>query len=283
MPRLLGLIAGDGDLPVEIARAARRRGRRVHGVAFHDLTRKTLEQEVDEIEWLHLGQVDALLATFHGAGIRDVVMAGKVSKRHLYAPLETLRPDARAMEFLAGLRDRRDDSILSALADLLQGEGIDLRPQAEFVPRLLAGDGCLGLAAPSAEQRADVVFAWPVAKLMAGLDIGQCVVVKQGAVLAVEAIEGTDAAVRRGGALAGGGACVVKVSKPNQDPRFDMPTIGPQTLESLIDVGASLLAFEAHRTFLLRRRTLIELANAHGIVLLGVDGEHGANPPAEDS
>ena len=273
MPQWLGLIAGEGDLPLEVARAARAGGRRVHAVAFRDLTRKALEREVDRLEWLHLGQLGALLATFRRAGVGEAVLVGKVAKTHLYAGSRSLRPDARAIELLKGLADRRDDSILRALADWLESEGIALRPQGEWVPHLLAGEGCLGAALPSAEQMADVAFAWPIAKGVAGQDIGQCVVVKRGAVLAVEAIEGTDAAVRRGGALAGGGACVVKVAKPCQDLRFDVPTVGPRTLQSLVAVGARLLAVEAGRTLLLGRAELVERADAHGIVLLGVDGQ----------
>lgn len=279
VPQVLGLIAGDGDFPLEIARAARSQGRHVHAVGFHQLTRSSLQSVVDQLEWLHLGQLETLLASFHRAGVRDAVMAGKVAKTRLYGEWEALRPDARAMQLLRGLCDRRDDSVLTALAELLEGEGIALRPQAELVPQLLAGEGCLGEARATAEQMEDVAFGWAIAKRIAGQDIGQCVVVKQRAVLAVEAIEGTDATVLRAGRLAGPGAAVVKVAKPGQDPRFDMPVIGPHTLESLIEARARLLAFEAGETVVLGRRALVEKADAHGIVLLGVAGERMAESP----
>jgi len=270
VPQLLGLIAGAGGFPLEIARAARGRGDHVHAIGFHSLTGPSLEDAVDRIEWLHLGELDALLDSFDRAGVRDAVMAGKVEKAHLYGDLEALRPDARAMELLRNLADRRDDSILGALADLLEGQGISLHPQAELVPDLLVSEGVLGAVTPTPSQWSDVAFAWPIARRLAGVDIGQCVVVKERAVLAVEAIEGTDATVRRAGLLGGPGATVVKVAKPRQDPRFDIPTVGLVTLDAMIEVGAVLLAFEADATIVLERDALVEKADAHGVALLAV-------------
>jgi len=290
----LGLIAGDGALPAQIAGSAADRGLPVTAIAFHGVTEPGLAERIDQVEWLYLGEVDALIRLLRDQGIRRVVMAGKVDKTHLFqaggcfpaashslddGPL--LRPDARARELLERLKDRRDDSILRALAELLESEGVELRPQAEWVPELMAGTGCLGAEKPSAEEFADVSFAWPIAKSVAGQDIGQSVVVKRGAVLAIEAIEGTDAAVRRGGALGGEGVCVVKVAKPGQDPRFDVPTIGPGTVDVLAESGARLLAFEAHRTIVLERAEMVVRADRAGIVLLGVSDQEdaaGADP-----
>jgi hypothetical protein len=293
----LGLIAGAGALPAQIARSAADRGHRVTAIAFHGVTEPELSDRIDRVEWLYLGEVEALLRLLHDQGIRRVVMAGKVDKTHLYraagrsqstgraadaGPL--LRPDARARELLERLKDRRDDSILRALAELLESEGIELEPQPEWVPHLMAGEGCLGTEKPSAEELADVAFAWPIAKSVARLDIGQSVVVKRGAVLAIEAIEGTDAAVRRGGALGGEGVCVLKVAKPGQDPRFDVPTIGPGTVDVLVESGARLLAFEAHRTIVLERAEMVQRADGAGIVLLGVsDPEDAAGADPEDA
>jgi len=278
----LGLIAGDGALPLLIARSAADRGHPVTAIAFHGVTDPSLADQVDHIEWLYLGEVEALLRVLHDAGVRRLVMAGKVTKTHLYVaagqasesgPL--LRPDARARELLGRLKDRRDDSILRALAEMLEGEGLTLCAQAEWVPELMAGQGCLGAEKPSAEELADVAFAWPIAKSVSGQDIGQVVVVKRGAVLAVEAIEGTDAAIRRGGALGGSGVCVVKVAKPGQDPRFDVPTIGLGTMDVLEETTARLLAFDASRTIVLDRAAMVERADRAGIVLLGVSGPEG--------
>lgn len=270
MVGILGLIAGDGRFPHEIARAARGHGRRVHAVGFHDLTTASLADEVDALCWLELGQLDALLDSLQSAGVRDAVLAGKVSKRHLFDSSHRLLPDARALALLAGLPDRSDGAILAALADWLESEGIVLRPQCELVPELVPGPGPLGAFAPTPRQLADVAVAWPIARVLASCEVGQCVVVRDGAVLAVEAIEGTDAAIERGGRLGGPGACVVKVARPRQDPRFDLPAIGPDTLASLLAVGAGVLAFEAGSTLVLERERLVKEADAAGVAIYGV-------------
>jgi len=270
-PQVLGLIAGDGEFPIEIARVARRGGRRVHAIAFHSLTGSALCDVVDEVEWLHLGEVSSILRSFRRGGVRDVVMAGKVDKRNFFRPLADLRADARALALLAGLRDNHDASILQALADWLESEGIVLHPQTALVPELAAPAGRLGAIRPTPDQQRDLVFGWPVAKAAAELEVGQCIVVKQRAVLAVEAVEGTDATIARGGLLGGRGVSVLKVAKPGQDPRFDLPVIGPRTLDALAEVGAGMLAFEAGACVLLQREELIARADAAGIALLGVD------------
>jgi DUF1009 family protein len=268
---VLGLIAGRGALPLEVARSARGRGRPVAAIAFHGQTDPKLEEEA-EITWLHPGEVGAALAALRGAGVREAVMAGKVPKAGLYAGADALQPDTQALALLARLQDRRDDSILGALADWLEERGIRLLGQAEFVPGLVGGEGPLGRTALRPEQRADVAFGFPIAKAIAGLDIGQTVVVKDRAVLAVEAIEGTDAAIRRAGQI-GAGACVVKVAKPGQDPRFDVPAIGPETLAVMLEAKASALAFEAGCTLVLERTELVQAADAHEIALVGVAEE----------
>jgi len=267
---MLGLIAGRGRLPVFVARAARRRGLGVAAVAFHGDTDPALAQDVDRITWLHLGQLDALLGALHEAGARDVVMAGKILKTNLYGDLASLRPDARAIALIAGLPDRNDDAILGAIADALAAEGLILRPQAELVPDLLAGEGVLGGRAPTEAQQADVAFGWRIAKALGAVDVGQTVVVRERAVMALEAIEGTDAAIRRGAALGGRGVTVVKVAKPRQDPRFDLPAIGPETLVVLAECKAAALAVDAGRTLVMERARVVALADASGIALLGL-------------
>jgi DUF1009 family protein len=267
---VLGLIAGRGRFPLDLARAARRRGGRVVAVGFHGDTEAALANEVDELHWLHLGELESLIARFRAAGARQAVMAGKVLKTSLFGDLAQLRPDARAVALIAGLRTRNDDSILGAIADELAGEGITLLPQAALVPELLAGEGTLGAVEPTPAQRKDVAFGWPVAKALGALDVGQTVIVRERAVLAVEAIEGTDAAVARGAALGGPGASVIKVAKPRQDPRFDMPAVGLRTLEVLASGKVAVLAVEADRTLLLDRAELLREADRHGIAVLGV-------------
>jgi hypothetical protein len=267
---LLGLIAGDGDFPLEIARSARRQGRRVYAVGFHGLTRAELGEVTDELTWLHLGQVEALLGSLRSAGVGDVVMAGKVDKTHLQGAGGRLRLDARARRLLADLPDHRDTSILALLASALEEQGLALCPQTDWVPHLLLGEGPLGKLAPSDAQWRDIHAGWPIARRIAADEVGQCVVVKAGAVVAVEAMEGTDATIRRAASLVGAGTTVVKVARPHQDPRFDVPVIGAGTLDGLIDAGAGVLAIEAGATVVLDREAVIRRSNRHGIALVGL-------------
>jgi DUF1009 family protein len=265
----LGLIAGEGRLPLEVARSARRRGLRVAVVAFRGLADPGIDAEAAEVSWLHPGEVGAAVGALRSAGARRAVMAGKVSKETLFRDPGSLRLDAQAVRLIGQLADRRDDSILGLVAEFLEEQGIRLMPQADLVPELLAGEGTLGHREPTPAQLSDLAFGWNIAKAIGELDIGQTVVVKDRAVLAVEAVEGTDAAILRGGAI-GEGACVVKVAKPNQDPRFDLPAIGPDTISTLVEARAGMLAVEAGQTLVLDRERVVEGADAHGIALLGV-------------
>jgi DUF1009 family protein len=276
MQRPLGLIAGLGQFPFEVARAARRRGDRVLVAALRGLTEPSLEAEVHEIRWFHLGELASLLDAFREAGVIDAVMAGKVPKDFLVRDPGSLRLDALALRLLAGLADHRDDSLLGAFAGALEADGVRLHGQADLTPELLVEPGVLGCRAPDAAMRADVAFAWPIAKAVAGLDVGQSVVVKERAVLAIEAIEGTDAALARGAALGGAGVLLVKVAKPAQDPRFDVPVIGRATIEALCAAGAAGIAVEAGRTVFLQREEALSRADAAGLVVMGV-----GPPPAE--
>jgi hypothetical protein len=263
------LIAGHGRFPLELASAARRRGRRLAAVGFAGLAEPGLAAHVDVYETLPLGQIERLLGVLRREGVRQVVLAGKVPKGLLFRA-GTVEPDARALALLRTLRDRKDDSILLAVAELLEAEGFELLAQADLAPELLAAEGTLGRVEPTPAQRDDVAFAWPIAKALGALDVGQTVVVEGRAVLALEAIEGTDEAVRRGCALGRGGACVVKVAKPSQDPRFDVPAVGLETLRVLREGGAAILAFEAGATLVLEREALVAEADGAGIALLGV-------------
>lgn len=269
----VGLIAGLGRFPLELAGAARRRGHRLAAVGFEGLADPALSARVDVFEALPLGQIARLLEVLRREGVRQVVLAGKVPKRVLFEAGARLEPDARALALLRELRDRKDDSILLAVAELLEAEGFELLGQADLAPELLAPEGQLGSVPPTDAQRADVAFAWPIAKALGALDVGQTVVVEGRAVLALEAIEGTDEAIRRGCALGRGGACVVKVAKPGQDPRFDVPAVGVDTLGALRAGGAGILAVEAGATLVLERAALAAEADAAGIALLGVCGE----------
>jgi DUF1009 family protein len=264
----LGLVAGSGQLPLELARAARRRGRRVEAVAFPDATEGALADCVDSLRWVRPGEVGAILEAFAAARVDEAVLAGTVAKHALWADPSRLGADARGRALLDRLGDRRDLSILAGVEQVLLERGITLLGQAELVPELLAGPGPLGRVRPTPAQLADAAFAWPIARTLARLDVGQTLVVKDRAVLRVEAAEGTDAAIRRAGAMAQQ-AVVVKVARPGQDPRFDLPAIGSGTLAAMRDAGAAALVFEAHWTLVLERAALVAAADAGGIAVFG--------------
>jgi hypothetical protein len=264
-------VAGSGRLPFELAAGARRRGHRVAAVALEGFADPALAAAVDRCTSLRVGQLERLFAFLREAGVKQVAMAGKVPKRLLYEAPGRAAPDATASALLGALRDRRDDSILRAFAGALEAEGFELLAQAELAPELLAQEGALGRVHATEAQRADVAFGFGVAKALGALDVGQTAVVLGGAVLALEAIEGTDAAIARGCALGARGACAVKVAKPDQDPRFDVPAVGLDTVRALAAGGGAVLAVEAGRTLLLQREPMLAEADRAGIAVLGVD------------
>lgn len=271
--KAVGLIAGFGRLPIEVARGAREGGRQVVAIGLRGLTDIALEDEVDSLLWVHLGEVEPMLACFREAGVSKLTMVGNVPKTFLWKRPELVKPDARTLRALRGLVDRKDDTLLGIIADLFEEEGFSFLGQAELAPSLLADVGVLGSVEPGPEELADIRFGWPIAKAIGGLDVGQTVVVRGRAVLALEAVEGTDEAVKRGCALGEPGASVVKVAKPAQDMRFDMPTIGPRTLAVLAEGKARALAVEAGKTLVLEREVLLAEADRHGIAVVGmVDG-----------
>ena len=270
----LGLVAGSGRLPAELAASARRRGWRVAAVGLRELADPALEASVDDLAWEYLGDFSRMLAWLREAGAAEVVLGGKVPKAFLWERRDAIRPDARALAALQTLGDRKDDSLLGMVVQVIEAEGLRVRSQLELAADLVAPAGVFGAERPSPEQERDVLFGWPVAKALGALDVGQSVVVQGRAVLALEAVEGTDAAIERGCALrdARRGVVVVKVAKPKQDPRFDVPTIGLATLRTLAKGGGGALAVEAGHTLVLEREALVAEADAHGIALLGVDG-----------
>ena len=273
MSETLGLIAGRGLYPRQVARLARARGWRVAAVGIHAETDPSLEEAVDEFTWAHVGELQKMIDILRGAGAARAVLAGKVMKTRLYGKLEDLHFDARAIALLASLGDRKDDSILGAVVDEIASEGIEFPDQTELLPELFGAEGPLTRAEPDERQWSDIRFAWPVAKLMGEQDIGQSVVVKDRAVIAVEAIEGTDATIARARELAGVGCCLVKVAKPSQDPRFDLPTVGLETVKVLAAAEASVFAFEAGQTVLIGAEAVAEAADQSGIAIVGIGPE----------
>jgi DUF1009 family protein len=265
----LGLIAGTGQLPIAIASEARLKGYTVFAVGLDPLADRALSEAVDEIEWINVGKLGSIIEALKRSGIEEAVLAGKVPKSLLYKGKIT--PDFRAVKLLFTLKDRSDDSILLAITRELEKEGIHLLNTTDFSSPLLTPQGVLTGKAPSEDEWKDISFGWKIAKDIGRLDIGQTVVVKDQAVMAVEAIEGTDEAIRRGGKLAGNGAVVVKVSKPQQDMRFDVPAVGPATMSAMAEVKARVLAVETKKSILLDREKMIAEADKASISIVGYD------------
>jgi hypothetical protein len=267
-PGVLGLIAGGGAFPLDVARSARRQGWDVVAIAFHDHTDPALDASA-AVSWFHPGEVGAALEVLQGAGVCNAVMVGRLPKTLLHGHADVARLDDTARTLLAGADERSDVALLNAVADFLGRSGIRLLPQTALVPELLAGEGPLGRRRATPAESDDIAFGGRVAKAVAKLGFGQTVVVKDGCVLAVEAIDGTDATIERAGRIAAGG-CVIKVAWPGQDPRFDLPAIGPETVRVAIAAGAVALAFEAGTTVVLDRAAVVEAADAHELALLGI-------------
>jgi len=263
----IGLIAGNGNFPIAFARAAREKGMQVIAVAHEGETLPELAECVDSITWIKVGQLSKLIRTFQDQGVRDVLMAGGIKKTRLF---KGGMPDFRAMALLARMIHKKDDSILRAFAQELESEGIMVRESTLFLDNIVATNGILTKRKPTKEERQDIKFGWQMAKEIGRLDIGQTVVVKDQAVLAVEAIEGTDEAIRRGGTLCGGGAVVIKVCKPQQDLRFDLPAIGLLTIKTMAQVKASCLAIEAGKTIIIDRQAVIHDAEQAGIAIVAM-------------
>jgi hypothetical protein len=266
----IGLIAGNGRFPLVFAENARRLGYRVSAVAFVGETDAGLKEAVDRIHWVGLGQLAKLIKAFKQDGVTQAVMLGGIKKTHLFA---NIRPDFRALSLLRRLNVRKDDMILRALAAELEDEGIMIRDSTFGLEGLLMEEGTLGRRAPTKSEWRDIEFGWEMAQAIGSLDIGQCVVVKDRVVVAVEAVEGTDEAIRRGGILARGGAVVVKRFKPQQDHRFDLPAIGPGTIEVMVQSGAVVLAVEAGRALFLDRPEAIATADKAKIAVVGLARE----------
>ena len=264
----IGLIAGNGDFPIEFAKAAKQKGLSVIAVAHEGETLPELSQWADAVVWIKVGQLGRLIKAFQDHGVRDVLMAGGIKKTRLFSGG---LPDLRGAAVLARMLAKKDDSILRAVADELESEGITVRESTLYLDNLLAPAGVLTKRKPSKDEWKDISFGWQMAKEIGKLDIGQTVVVKDQAVLAVEAIEGTDEAIRRGGRLCREGAVVVKVCKPNQDLRFDLPATGLQTIASMKEVKASCLAIEAGKTIIIQRESVISEANRAGIAIAALD------------
>lgn len=263
----IGIIAGGGQFPLLFAQAVRRHGLKVYAAAHQGETDETLADQVDALQWVRLGQLGKIIDFFKKEGVIKTVFIGSITKTNIF---RDVRPDLKGLGLWNKIDIKQDDSILRAIADRLAKDGIEVVASTSYVPELLFPQGILTRKKLTKEQKNDIVFGWKIARAMGGLDIGQCVVVRNQTVLAVEAIEGTDAAIRRGGTLGKEKAVVVKLKKPNQDLRFDLPAVGEKTIVSMLEVKAAVLAVEAGYALFFDRESVIRAADAAGLVVVGV-------------
>lgn len=251
-----------------MAAAARRAGRPVVAVAIREEADPALAAEVDSCHWVGLGQLGQAIEALRRGGAREAVMAGQVKHRQIFSGVI---PDLKLMGALARLAFKNTDSLIGAVADVLEREGIRLLSSVELLQDQLATPGAMTRRKPSSAQRQDLAYGVKVARALGGLDLGQTVVIKDRAAVALEAMEGTDEVIRRAGRLAGPGTCVVKLAKPRQDLRFDVPVVGGGTLAALREAGAAVLALEAGRTLLLDREDFLAAAERDGLCVWGLD------------
>ncbi|HUY81964.1 MAG TPA: UDP-2,3-diacylglucosamine diphosphatase LpxI [Acidobacteriaceae bacterium] len=278
----LGLIAGNGRFPFLLLDAARAHGTEVVVAAIkeetdHEIDARAAADTGIRVYWLSLGELSRLIQTFHNEGVTQAVMAGQVKHKQIFS---SIRPDWRLAKLLLSLRTKNTDMLLGAIAKVLGDEGIQLIPSTSYLEPLLATPGILSARAPSEQEQSDITYGREVALAIAGFDLGQTVVVASQACVAIEAMEGTDAAIERAGALMQSLAddpstldrslTVVKVAKPKQDMRFDVPVIGVRTIETMHNAHATCLAIEAHRTLVFDRDKVIELADHAGIAIVAL-------------
>ena len=267
----IGLIAGVGRLPVEFARAARGMGVHVIGIGVLPEVDPELAQVAHTFEYINIAKLDRIFKAFKREQVTEITLLGKINKELLYAHREL--PDLRVLKIFSRLKNFNDDTLTLALVEELASVGITVLDQTELLQPLMPPAGVLTKRQPTEAELADMRFGLDMARKIGGLDIGQTVVVKNRAIMAVEAIEGTDACIRRGGQLGRGGVTVAKSAKPKQDTRFDVPGIGPDTIESMAAAGAVALVFEAGRTLVVDKEVLLEKANQHGMTIVAMAGD----------
>lgn len=262
----IGVIAGNGPFPIRFVQEARAHGREVVAVCHRGETSEEIAQHVDVLHWVKVGELGKLISAFKSEGVREVAMAGGINRVNHFGDVKL---DARGASLMLKLRSTKDDVIMRGIADELAREGIEVISCTTFLSDSLVREGVLTKAKPSDDEREDIRVGVAAIEAMSAQDIGQTVVVRQGVVVAVEAVEGTDAAIRRGGDLGGKGVVVVKFAKPTQDMRFDVPTIGVKTLEVMKESGARVLAVEAGRTLIMDEAEMVAVANKSKITILG--------------
>lgn len=264
----IGLIAGSGQFPLIFSKTARSKGMEVYAAAYVNEADPALKEYVEAVEWLHLGQVKRLIKFFNRNNVTEAVMLGAITKTKIFTDV---KPDMKAISIIAGMKSTHDDGILRAFAGALEKEGIKILPSTFLLPDILAPGGCWTKRKPGRSEKTDMELGLRLAREIGRLDIGQCVVIGGGSVLAVEAIDGTDATILRGGKLGNGHAVVVKICKPGQDTRFDIPAIGAETVRTMREAGAGVLVVEAGKAVVFDREEMITLADECGISIIAVD------------
>jgi DUF1009 family protein len=268
VPERLSLIAGGGDYPRLLAEAARKHGvSHIHLVAFKGETHRSLVGIADTVDWIHLGQIGKMLDALREAGTGHAIMAGQLRPTQIFR----FRPDAWARQTFMALKVKNPHTVFGLVIDEISKLGIDVLPASTFMDEYMPEAGLLTARAPDEREQADIDLGVRVATTTTRLEIGQTLVVKEGIILAVEALEGTDRTIRRAGKLGGPGAVVIKIAKQGQDMRFDIPVIGPRTLKALRKARASCLAFRGGKAIFLEKETLIREADRMGLSIIGVE------------
>jgi UDP-2,3-diacylglucosamine hydrolase len=266
----LAIIAGKGVYPRELAVSARKQGvKRLCAIAFRRETDSVIEKYVDETTWVHLGQLTPVLEALKKSGVKQVVMAGQITPTHVFS----IRMDRAMLDLFKRLPIRNAETVFGAMGEELKKIGVELMPASLFMEAAMPEQGLLTMRAPTDRERQDIDFGLKVAKVTSSIDIGQTVVIKDGIIIAVEALEGTDATILRAGKLSGPGVVIVKVAKRGHDMRFDIPVVGIHTMKTLKKARASVLAVEAHRTILLERERVVDEADRLGVCLVAVQAQ----------
>jgi len=263
----LGLVAGKGQFPFLVAEQAKKIHCSVRAVGFKGHTSRELYSLVEEMVWLKIGQLGKMINWFKKRGVKEVVFAGGINKPKAL----DLRPDFKAAKILYKVRSKNDNALIQAIVQTMEAEGFNVISPIQFVPGLLAPAGILTRRQPNKQEEMDIEFAWPLAKEIGRLDIGQCIVVKENIVIAVEAIEGTDATIQRAGELAGEGCTVIKILKPEQEEKIDQPAIGVNTIQTMIQANIKCLALEAGKCLFFDQEESISLANRADICIIGFE------------
>ncbi|HIQ38074.1 MAG TPA: LpxI family protein [Desulfocapsa sulfexigens] len=266
-PEKIGIISGSGQFPLLFIKAAQEAGRKTVLIAHHNETSDEAAAAADEVCWVKLGQLGKLIKFFHSKGVGETVFVGAITKTRIF---RDILPDMKGMTLWNKIDTKQDDAILRAVAGVIEKEGIQVLESTCYLQHLFFPHGILTKKKPNENQRLDIAFGWKNARAIGAMDIGQCVVVRNRSVVAVEAIEGTDATIARGGLLAKEQSVVVKVKKPGQDFRFDLPATGVKTIETLASVRGAVLAVEAAQALLFDPEAMIQAADAAGIVVVGI-------------